>query len=107
MMNPLGRDPITNRVQFEMGVRFDLMPPGSIGWKKWAFDPFFGLTLPGQVLTNPRSQLPKIEHWAEDASTGEKDPITGLKVWRWISRAFWLRAGVRVLRLDIRFRLAL
>jgi hypothetical protein len=97
-------DPISQRLQFEMGIRFDLMPPAGCGWKKWVFDPFFGLTLPGQVLTNPRNQVPKIQHWVDGEDITE--PGDQLKRWRWTSRAFWLRAGCRLLGVDIGFALA-
>lgn len=97
-------DTLSNRLQFEIGIRFDLMPPGSIGWRKWAFDPFCGLTLPGQVLKNPRAQLPKIQHWVDSEEISE--PGEYPKRWKWTSRALWLRAGCRILGFDIGFGLA-
>ena len=86
------------RVQLQIGVRFDLTPPG-ISWKEWAFDPFIGLTLPNQILNNPRSQLPKIQHWVDEV--GEGRDANNMKIYKWVSRALWFRAGVRILGLDI------
>jgi hypothetical protein len=98
-------DPITNRFQVEIGGGWQLLPSDGVTWREWAFDPFFGLTLPGQILKNPRTQVPKIQHWVDEIGEG-RDPKTGMKNFHWVSRAFWLRFGIRVLGLDIGFSAA-
>lgn len=99
------KDSIKNRFQIEIGGRWQLMPAENMTWRQWAFDPFAGLTVPGQILKDPRMQLPKIRHWVEQINDGI-DAETGLRKYHWTSRAFWLRFGVRLFGLDVGFAVA-
>lgn len=96
-------DPLHQRIQFQIGLRFDMCPPDNIGWRKWAFDPYFQLTRIGQQLTNPRTQLPenRCGYMDEHILDPEFDPVTKLKRWCWISRCFWLTGAIRILGFDL------
>lgn len=98
-------DPLHQRLQFQIGLRFDMFPPDNVGWKKWAFDPHFLLTRIGQVLVNPRSQLPEMGKGYVDERilSTERDPETGLIVRCWISRCLWMSGAIRILGFDLGF----
>lgn len=98
------RDPLYQRLQLEFGLNFRLLPSDDAPtWRKWAFDPFFGVTLIGQQMINPRAALPKLGQGFVDELPMQ--PLNGMKQWNWVSRCFWLRFGCRILGIDIGFGL--
>lgn len=96
-------DPLSQRLQFQIGLRFDMFPPDNVSWKRWAFDPHFQMTRIGQQLTNPRTQLPELDKGSveELILDPQINPVTGLKKWCWISRCFWLTGAIRILGFDL------
>lgn len=91
------------RFQLEIGGRWQLLPDRNTSWRQWFFSPYWGLTLVGQRLDKPRQQLPEgvIGKGGLDSDDNGIDPVTNILITRWISRCFWLRAGCRLLGLDI------
>lgn len=101
----MANDPITDRFQIQFQMDWQMFPAGEMTWWEWLFDPFGGLTLPGQTLSEPYTQLPNIHRWGEAITT--IDPDTGdVTALHWVSRAFWLRGGCRILGLDVGFGIA-
>jgi len=93
-----------DRLQLQIGLRFDLMPSKHDTWWQWAFSPTCGLTRVGQVLENGRvrQQLPDtFGRGYVDMIDHEKDPITGLRQTTMISRCFWLHGAIRILGFDL------
>lgn len=96
-------DPWYKRFQFEIGIRFDLNW-ASIGFRKWLFDPYAGLTLIGQKLDPglSRSSVPNeaVHKSLHTFDTGEISD-GGLRITHFISDCFWLRGAIRICGFDL------
>jgi hypothetical protein len=99
-------DRLRDRLQFEIGGRWQMVPGRRESWRQWFFDPFFGLTRIGQRIYHPlRGALPEGPEmrFLFDILDDGIDDATKLKKSIYISRVFWLRGGCRFLGLDIGF----
>lgn len=83
--------PLHKRVQFEIGGRWQMLPDNRTTWRKWLFDPFYNLVLPGTIISSP-DQAPKDmgPYWSDDTHPDKK-----LR-----AKFFWASCGVRVVGLD-------
>ena len=86
------------RLQVEFVLRFKLLPNKELGWKKWAWDPAFGMTLPGQVL-DTRYRLPNSTSWDVDTTMIEDASAGGPAKFK--SRVFWIHGALRVVGIDV------
>ena len=80
--------PFWQRFQFEIGGRWQLFP-AEMTWRKWAFDPEFGVTRVGQEITS-RHRLPDPFHRFVEVEGS-----------RFLSKVLWVHGALRVLGLDV------
>lgn len=91
-----------DRIQFEIGIRFDMVPASSMTWRQWAFEPMVNFVRVGDVLPNPRANLPKFgPGFVDEIGGDERDPETGLRKFIWVSRCFWMSGAIRILGFDL------
>ena len=83
--------PLYKRFQFQIGIRFDLMPNKAIPFKEWFWSPHFVLTRIGDKITS-RLQMP------EDIGSFFADHDENKNI---LSRFFWTSAAIRILGFDI------
>ena len=68
-----------------------MLPDKNTTWRKWFFDPFAGLTKPGDIIEYPAQFPPDIgPHFADHDNPDKKMR----------AKFFWARCGVRILGLD-------
>jgi hypothetical protein len=84
------------RFQIQIGFNATTGPNRDITWKKWFWDPNFGVTWPRQEITN-RWQLPESTQWGVDTlsvATAENEKN------KFISLVFWMHGALRILGCD-------
>ena len=97
------KDRLRDRIQLELGIKFELMPPSRDPYRKWFFDPSFNLVWFGKKLQNPRVELPSFgQGYVKIVEVG-RDPNSNLIIHEFISRCFWLGLAIRILGFDFGF----
>lgn len=107
-MSARGIDRWWYRFQIEVGIRFQLCPSDAVNssWRRHLFDPFGNFVLIGDILANPRTQLPKFgQGYVDDVSPPWERPPNEPNALRprsiWKSRCLWISGGVRLLGFEI------
>lgn len=92
-----------NRIQFDIGGRWQLLPDKTTTWRQWIISPSGAVIWPGKVIRG-RQDVPECFDLIDAIDIvvdPDRDPDTGLRRSTYLATFYQISGCIRVLGLDI------